>query len=241
MAGGKKMESEPFHAPFKSLEGLLPRLHNPGKAQEKIKSDCPSEEQLFKEAMRDVKPLDFSRERYVCLDPLPVKRNWCSCPEPVEAITELVNLVRGLSDFDVFQSDEYVQWIAPDLHPEILEQLRRGGFPVQAHLDLHRMTVEEAQAAVSRFIWKSYADGLSCVLVIHGKGLNSANKTPVLKKHLVNWLRRGPLRKVVKAYASARHHDGGLGALYVLLEPSRRYLARSGGSKTLDRRRQRNS
>jgi DNA-nicking Smr family endonuclease len=239
MAGSKKIELKPFNAPFKSLEGLLPRLRNSIETPETVSSDYHSEQQLFQDAMRDVRPLDSAEERYVYLNPLPMKRNWCACPESVEAIIELVNLVRGVSDFDLFQSDEYMQWIAPTLNPEILERLQQGGFPIQAHIDLHRMSVEEAQAAVTHFIWKSYADGLSCVLVVHGKGLNSVNKMPVLKRHLENWLRRGRIRKVVRAYASARDHDGGLGALYVLLEPSRRFL--QSGSRMVARRKQRHS
>jgi len=240
MAGSKKIELKPFNAPFKSLKGLLPRLRKSIEAPEPAGSHYHSEQQLFQDAMRDVKPLDLARERYVCLNPLPIKRNWCACPEPVEVVTELSNLVRGVSDFDRFHSDEYMQWIAPTLNPEILERLRQGGFPIQAHIDLHRRSVEDARTAVTRFIWKSYADGLSCVLVVHGKGLNSVNKMPVLKKHLENWLRRGRIRKVVRAYASARDHDGGLGALYVLLEPSRKFLARpQSGSRMVARGKQR--
>jgi DNA-nicking Smr family endonuclease len=239
MAGDKKTEQEPFYAPFRNLEGLLRRLRTCMKPPQTAIPECPSELQLFQEAMRDVIPLDSAEERYVYLNPSPVKRNWCVCPESVEVMGNLVNLVRGDSDFDLCQSDEYMQWIAPYLNPTILEHLRQGRFPIQGHIDLHHMSVEEARAAVSRFTWKSYVDGLGCVLVVHGKGLNSANRTPVLKRHLENWLRRGRIRKVVRAYASARAHDGGLGALYVLLEPSRKFLTRPrSDSRLLVRRKQ---
>jgi DNA-nicking Smr family endonuclease len=38
-----------------------------------------------------------------------------------------------------------------------------------------------------------------------------------LKTRVIEWLTRGPWRKWVAAYASARLHDGGTGATYVLL------------------------
>lgn len=56
-----------------------------------------------------------------------------------------------------------------------------------------------------------------CVLLIHGRGLNSPDRVPVLKNALVGWLTRGRLAKRVLAFATARPVDGGAGALYVLL------------------------
>jgi len=248
MAGHKKTEQGPFHTPFRNLGGLLPKVSapkevsSPKKPPEPPIAENPSEQQLFQEAMSDVVPLESPEERNVYLNPSPIKRKWCVCPESVEVMGNLVSLVRGDSSFDLSQSDEYMQWIEPQLNPIILDDLRQGRFPVRGHIDLHHMSVEEAQAAVIRFIWKSYVEGLSCVLVIHGKGLNSADGTPVLKKHIGSWLRQGRIRKVVRAYASARDHDGGLGALYVLLEPSRKFLTRpTGDSNHLSRHRQKYS
>jgi len=136
----------------------------------------------------------------------------------------LHNLIEGHSSFDPAYSDEYMEWMHPELNPEIFDRLKSGLFSMQDYLDLHHMNVTQAEQAVSKFIWECYTLGLTCVLVIHGKGRNSDNRNPVLKRRLKKWLRMGRMGKIVKAYASARNCDGGMGALYVLLDPSRKYF-----------------
>ena len=51
--------------------------------------------------------------------------------------------------------------------------------------------------------------------VIHGKGIGSKNREPVLKTKVKHWLTR---REEVLAYCQARPADGGSGALVVLLK-----------------------
>ena len=65
-------------------------------------------------------------------------------------------------------------------------------------------------------------DGYRCVLVVHGRGLNSKDQIPVLKEHMKSWLARGRTGRHVLAFTSARQHDGGAGALYVLLRRDRK-------------------
>ncbi|MGH8577879.1 MAG: Smr/MutS family protein, partial [Gammaproteobacteria bacterium] len=85
---------------------------------------------------------------------------------------------------------------------------------MQGRLDLHGMSVPEAKDAVARFLYTSRSRGLRSVLIIHGKGLGSHQKRPVLKGKLNQWLAR---RAEVLAFCSARRVDGGTGAVYVLL------------------------
>ena len=92
----------------------------------------------------------------------------------------------------------------------------------QAHVDLHGMIADEAQPAVERFLIDAVQKGLRCVLIVHGKGLNSKDHTPVLKEKLKSWLARGRAATLVLAFTTARPHDGGAGALYVLLRRDRR-------------------
>src|SRR4029077_16045590 len=96
-----------------------------------------------------------------------------------------------------------------------------GEFSYQSHLDLHGLTAEEARGYVERFLTTAHRRGYRCVLVIHGRGLNSENKEPVLKKRVCAWLARGALSRLVLAFTSARACDGGAGALYVLLRRQR--------------------
>ena len=67
------------------------------------------------------------------------------------------------------------------------------------------------------FLLKNYQLGLRCVLVVHGRGLNSENHIPVLKERLPIWLTKGPVKKIVMAFSTAMPYDGGTGAIYVLL------------------------
>jgi DNA-nicking Smr family endonuclease len=94
--------------------------------------------------------------------------------------------------------------------------LHEGDFSVQDFIDLHGMTLAEAEEAFSFFFRDSLRKHLFCVKVIHGRGLRSPGE-PVLKTALVKWL-QGTFRKRILAYATAKDCDGGLGATYIILK-----------------------
>ncbi len=96
-----------------------------------------------------------------------------------------------------------------------MRKLQRGGYSVQAEIDLHGMTLEEAKAALADFVNYSASQGKLCVRVVHGKGLGSGQRGPVLKNAVNRWLRRWDC---VLAFTSTRQVDGGTGAVYVLLQ-----------------------
>lgn len=129
----------------------------------------------------------------------------------------LDDLVHGRREFDIADTDEYIEAAISGLDKRIVKKLRRGEFSVQGHLDLHGMTRDEAREKVALFIDHSYKTGKKCVLIVHGRGLGSENNIPVLKEKLRAWLTRGAMGKKVLAYTSARPFDGGTGAVYVLL------------------------
>lgn len=129
----------------------------------------------------------------------------------------LDELVHGKRDFDIADTDEYIEACITGLDRRIVKKLRKGEFSIQAHLDLHGMNREEARQEVADFIEQSYKSGKKCVLIVHGRGLGSENHIPVLKEKLRAWLTRGAMGKKVLAYTSARPFDGGTGAVYVLL------------------------
>ncbi|HET6629363.1 MAG TPA: Smr/MutS family protein [Woeseiaceae bacterium] len=95
-----------------------------------------------------------------------------------------------------------------------MRRLARGGFSVQAATDLHGMTVAEARGNLRDFLDDARRRGYTCVRVVHGKGLGSGTRGPVLKRKVDHWLRQWD---GVLAFVSARQVDGGTGALYVLL------------------------
>jgi DNA-nicking Smr family endonuclease len=114
-------------------------------------------------------------------------------------------------------SDEYIEGSISGVSRNILRKLKRGKFPIQAHIDLHGLTKKDGEDVVRRFLINSHNRGLRCVLIVHGRGLNSPDSIPVLKERLPVWLNRGPARKIVMAFSSAQPYDGGTGAIYVLL------------------------
>jgi DNA-nicking Smr family endonuclease len=130
---------------------------------------------------------------------------------------ELMELITGGASVDVADTAEYVEGYVPGLDRKIVKRLRRGELAVQSHLDLHGRTLDEAYEALMRFITSSRRAHHRCVLVIHGRGLHSPTPAAVLKEGVVRWLSRGRLSREVLAFASARPHDGGAGAVYVLL------------------------
>jgi len=109
---------------------------------------------------------------------------------------------------------ESLSFRRPAIGRRTLRKLARGSFSVQAEIDLHGFTVPEAKAALRAFINDAVERGHTCVRVIHGKGLGSGQRGPVLKSKVNHWLRRW---HEVLAFISTRQVHGGTGAINVLL------------------------
>lgn len=110
--------------------------------------------------------------------------------------------------------DGELDYTRPGLQHGVMRKLRRGQFPVDAELDLHGMTATIARRELYAFLERCRTAAARCVLIIHGKGLSTPDRRPVLKSGVNAWLRQ---RDDVLAFCSARPRDGGTGALYVLL------------------------
>jgi DNA-nicking Smr family endonuclease len=104
----------------------------------------------------------------------------------------------------------------PQVQPAVLRRLRRGEYRVEREIDLHGLTATEARHALRTFLIEALERRVRCVRIIHGKGLRSGHRGPVLKSTVSGVLRR---TGAVLAYVSARPVDGGTGAVYVLLSP----------------------
>ncbi len=112
-------------------------------------------------------------------------------------------------------SGESLRFSRPVVGRKTMRKLARGNFSVQSEIDLHGMTVAAARPALKEFIEHAVRTGLTCVRVVHGKGLGSGSSGPVIKHNVNGWLRRWDH---VLAFVSARPVDGGTGAMYVLLK-----------------------
>ncbi len=137
--------------------------------------------------------------------------------EDAEVLAQLADLVAGTAAFDITLSDEYVEGVVSGLDLRLLQRLRRGEFAYQDYVDLHGLNVEQARAKIDEFLATAVRLGKRCVLLVHGRGKNSKDQVPVLKRRVTEWLARGRWSRMVLAFCSARPCDGGTGALYVLL------------------------
>ena len=166
----------------------------------------------------------FTQQKWLFVEndsgPLPTLARRAQTDEN-EALAELYDLIAGRTGFDVTDTDEYMEGCVIGLDANLVHKLRQGDFSRQAYLDLHGMTADAAQSEVEQFLMNAVRDGLRCVLIVHGRGRNSPGQVPVLKDRLKLWLTRGKLARIMLAFATARPHDGGPGALYVLLRRAR--------------------
>ncbi|MEO8741256.1 MAG: Smr/MutS family protein [Casimicrobiaceae bacterium] len=118
--------------------------------------------------------------------------------------------------WDIGQELEVQQtFLRTGLGTDVLTKLRRGHWVVQGELDLHGHTTIEAHDALADFLADARTRGWRCVRVIHGKGLSSPNREPVLKSKSRRWLAQ---RDEVLAYCEAQANAGGSGAVVVLLK-----------------------
>lgn len=212
--------NNPFMAARKELWGLVDKIKQPpAPAPPPPKLTTSEEEQLsdselFYREMQGISRLQTQgRERPVEQEKAARQR----LSEDAEAYAQLSDLVSGSGSFDISDTDEYIEGIAHGLDRRLLYRLRRGDFAVQAHVDLHGLNREEARLRVETFVHESRLNGRRCVLIVHGRGLNSKDQIPVLKDAVRLWLQRGRISKSVLCFATARPTDGGAGAVYVLL------------------------
>jgi DNA-nicking Smr family endonuclease len=168
---------------------------------------------IFSASVGRVNPLPSTGHK--ALEPQP------PLPEPRQRERdEQAALHESLSDeFDVeslLETDEALAYRRPDIGPDVLRKLRRGGWTLQAQVDLHGLRRDEARERLAEFLRDVVKRGLRCVRVVHGKGNGSPGREPVLKAKVRSWLVQ---KQEVVAFVQARASEGGHGALVVLLRP----------------------
>jgi DNA-nicking Smr family endonuclease len=201
----------------------LKSLRNELKAQEEQRKAAEAERlerekqlradtDLFRRSIGDVAPLTPTDKAHSPPPrPLPIAKHHLA--------DEQAALEQSLSDeFNVdtlLDTDEGLSYAREGISSDTVRKLRRGHWVIQGQLDLHGMRRDEAREALAEFLRNAVKRGQRCVRVIHGKGLGSINKEPVLKNKVRNWLVQ---KDEVMAFCQARAVDGGAGALVVLLK-----------------------
>ena len=171
---------------------------------------------LFRRAVADAVPLaplnraDIPRPR-----PKPVARQRLRDEQQV-----LIDALADPWDWEsAVSTGEELLFVRPGVPVAALRKLRRGGWVIKGELDLHGHTGDEARVALAAFLNRCMVEDRRCVRIIHGKGLGSKNRLPVLKNKVRHWLMQ---REDVLAFCQARTVDGGAGAVVVLLKSSSR-------------------
>jgi DNA-nicking Smr family endonuclease len=197
----------------KSIQEAAARQAAQQAAELALERRLDAQKNLFIRAVGAVKPIPDKRKALLKKEQ----------PPPVAMqlqLDEQAVLVEAISDgFDasnLLETDENLSYRRPGIGIDVLRRLRQGEWSIQRQIDLHGLRSEAARDALSGFIRDAQKHGIRCVRVVHGKGLSSPGKTPVLKGKVRNWLVQ---KKEVLAFVQARPIDGGAGALVVLLKP----------------------
>jgi DNA-nicking Smr family endonuclease len=211
------MSNEEFASrPFEKLKKKIAMAEAaavPASVPKKKKKDY-SDEELFSAEMNGVREIEAFRS-LVCGHRTRTYAAWYQRDEERDAMTCLEAIAKGEYPLDLAQTQEYVAWAHGDYRPDIVASLHQGRFAVQDCIDLHGCTVPQAEEELDEFLHTAFRKSLRCVKVIHGRGLRST-KGARLKEAVVKRL-SGRYRKELIAYVTAPQHDGGLGAVYVLL------------------------
>lgn len=171
----------------------------------------PDDAELFRREMRGVapaRPHNRALPRVAPPPPIPVKR----LEDERLVLEELARLACPIDDIEIEEDHAFLR---PGLPREVIRKLRRSHWVVQDEIDLHGLTGDEAALRTAAFLADCGKRGLRCLRIVHGKGLGSRNREPVLKGRIRKLLAR---RAEVLAYAEPRASDGGSGAVIVLLE-----------------------
>ena len=211
-----RKKEEKFYPAFSGLSTLKRRKPEcQGPFTPPLEDD---ETQYFLDAMSDVKSLSEDKNIITHGPSRHIRPTHPANNDELEGVAHLLDLVSGNAEMDISFSDEYIEGSVEGFSPKLMDKLKKGRFPVQDYIDLHGLTRQDAEIRVRDFLLKNQRLGMRCVLVVHGRGLNSEDNIPVLKERLPIWLSRGPAKKIVLAFSTARPYDGGRGAIYILLK-----------------------
>jgi len=170
------------------------------------KSKDNNDLQFFREQMHDVEPINSDRVEHSVKKPKirPVKQ-----AHEAKANDELQFSTEHVPECEVI-----LRFERPGLQKPLLKKFRQGKMLIEASLDLHGYTAEQARTAMIRFMQQCHQEQIKIACIVHGKGFGSNGKQPVIKPLVNKWLRELP---EVLAFSSAQPKDGGTGAVYVML------------------------
>ncbi len=181
-----------------------------------------ADQSLFERAMRDVQPIEKDNN--------PLQKHKAPASTSVNITSTAHSNRKDRPKSQKISHRRPKSNISSGLDRRTAQRLKRGQFPIEAHLDLHGFTQKQARNELDTFLESSFASGKRCVLIITGKGSSKrhdeysnhgASSTGILRTAVPQWLNEQENGARVVAYCPAQPHDGGAGALYVLLRRQR--------------------
>jgi DNA-nicking Smr family endonuclease len=171
-----------------------------------------NENELFLQELDGVKPLNINKADITKINTetpgTRVRRklavNWSVEHDPLSS-----------SDVPMLKSNDVLEFKRPGIQNGVYRKFRLGQYLIEARLDLHKLTIDEARKEVFRFLSECHEYELRTVMILHGKGDRHPEKIATLKSHIAVWL---PQIDEVMAFHSAQRHHGGTGAVYVMLK-----------------------
>ena len=176
-------------------------------------SSGPDDFEVWRRLTRSVRPLPGRPAR-----PAPPRQTPAGGPEPAEPPEPAAPAPAGRAARQAPAAAP-----GPGIDRRTARRIRRGALPIDARIDLHGFTREEAFRRLTRFIAESQMAGRRLVLVVTGKGRRTEDgmAVGVIRREVPLWLSRPPNAARVLDTAPAQPRDGGDGALYVYLRKHR--------------------
>jgi DNA-nicking Smr family endonuclease len=171
------------------------------------------ERALWRAAMHGVAPLPKRIGKRAAPPPAEEMPLTAAKPKPARRVAPQPPVVAKLRDL--------APGVTPGVDRRSADRLRRGERKIEARLDLHGMTQDEAHRALDAFLGRAEHAGWRCVLVITGKGRPGTSAGGVLRAAVPRWLNEAPNRARLLAVAAAQPKHGGAGAMYLLLRRKR--------------------
>jgi DNA-nicking Smr family endonuclease len=175
----------------------------------------PEDPTLFAQAVAGAIPLEQKKHPLAGMRPKPAPIPRQTLRDERAALAE--SQLSDITPDTLLDSDDALSFARNGISRDTLRRLRRGHWSLQGQLDLHGLRTDEAREALADFIHQCHRSDRRCLRVVHGKGLGSAGKEPVLKAKVRSWLMQ---KQEVLAFCQAPAHEGGSGAVIVLLKSS---------------------
>lgn len=166
---------------------------------------------IFQEAIKGVKPMKNDR-----IDLYANPQNTQPYRDKNNYTDQKTNLaISDQQEAQFVDGEEFIFFAHSGLQLKTQKKLRQGKIPIDDHLDLHGLNINEARDILLEFIDFAQKQQIRCVLLVHGKGYRTESKHPVLKNKVNSWLRQHP---GILGFSSAQPKDGGTGAVYILIK-----------------------